>query len=215
MHQAQSCNSSHCTKGRLEIICGSMFSGKSQELLRRLNLADYAKKQVITFSPTKDTRDAQQQRLVSHDGRKRTAYKIEKIAQVHDLVDASTNIVAFDEVQFFPHQIIQTIMTLLEQGKQVIASGLDLDFRGMPFPITANLMALSDTVTKLKAICIICSHDAHFSQRLVNGQPAHYDDPTVLIGTSEHYQPRCRNCFFIKKGPRSKSVSITKRQQAL
>jgi thymidine kinase len=192
-------------QGRLEVICGSMFSGKTQELLRRINRANYANKQIVVFSPALDTR-TKTKLIVSHDGQSQVAHTVDSLDDIINGVMASTEIIAFDEIQFFPSGVIPLISKLLQQGKQVITSGLDMDFRGQPFPITANLMALADSTTKLKAICKTCSGEAHFSQRLIDGMPAHYDDPIILMGASESYQPRCRSCFIIQTGPRTSQI---------
>jgi thymidine kinase len=189
-------------KGKLEVICGSMFSGKSEELLYRLRRAEYAKKKVLTVKPAIDIRKSVSC-IVCHSGGQREAMPIgscsESPRKILGLVDASIDVVGIDEVQFFPLEIIPVICSLLEQGKRVISAGLDLDFRGEPFGVMPSLLALADEVVKLRAICMGCGDEANFSQRLINGLPARYDDPTILVGGEECYEARCRECFEIDR----------------
>ncbi len=187
--------------GKLEVICGSMFSGKSEELMFRLRRAEYAKKKVITIKHEIDNRKSYSC-IISHNGGQREAYPIgnceESLRTLLKLVDSSVDVVGIDEIQFFPVQTVSVIRRLLEEGKRVVVAGLDLDYRGEPFGIVPDLMALSDEVTKLRAICMVCGDEANFSQRLINGQPAKRDDVTILVGGEECYEPRCRNCFIIE-----------------
>lgn len=189
-------------KGKLEVICGSMFSGKSEELLYRLRRAEYAKKRVLTIKPSIDIRKSVTN-IVCHSGGHREAFPIgncqEGVKTIVQLADSSVDVIGIDEIQFFPTETISAICTLLDRGKRVILAGLDLDFRGEPFGIMPSLLALADEVIKLRAICVCCSDEANFSQRLINGAPAKYDDPIVLIGGEECYEPRCRHCFEIDK----------------
>ena len=117
------------------------------------------------------------------------------------MVDPTIDVVGIDEIQFFPPQAIDIIHKWLDQGIRVIVAGLDLDFRGEPFGIVPQLLALADEVSKLRAICMVCGNEANFSQRLINGSPARYDDETILVGGEECYEPRCRKCFAIDKRP--------------
>ncbi len=188
--------------GSLEVICGPMFSGKSEELMRRLRRAKIAKQNVITFKPSIDNRHSIEH-VVSHDGNRLYAQAIENVATMYDMVQLnSIDVIGIDEVQFFPYDIIQVICNLVADGKRVIVAGLDRDFRGVPFGSLPTLLAIADSITKLNAICCICGHDAHFTQRLVNGIPAKHDDPIILVGAQEAYQARCRNCFTIDKMPK-------------
>ncbi|MCF7899351.1 thymidine kinase [Candidatus Babeliales bacterium] len=188
-------------KGHLEIICGSMFSGKTEELLRRLKRAEYAKQNILTIKHQIDDR-RKSTYITSHNGQERSACNVnneqENINKILELAQ-DVHVIGIDEIQFFPTSIIEIICKLIEKGKRVIAAGLDLDFRGVPFGIIPTVLAIADEVTKLKAICVICGKDAHHTQRLVNGNPAKYDDPIILVGASECYQARCRNCFQIDK----------------
>ena len=184
--------------GRLEVICGSMFSGKTEELMRRLRRAEFAKQVVLTIKHLIDSR-AHHQCILSHDGQERTAHPIDNtpqgIKKILELASATIDVVGIDELQFFPKEIVPVILTLVEQGKHVIVSGLDLDFRGEPFGVMPTLMALADQTTKLTAVCASCGKHAHYSQRIVNGEPAKYDDPLVMIGAAESYEPPLPKLF--------------------
>lgn len=181
--------------GRLEVICGPMFSGKSEELIRRLRRAHIGKQNVITFKHTLDNRHSFES-IASHSGQKIDAQAIDNPLSILHYVDqGNINVIGIDEVQFFPATIISVIEELVMRGKRVVTAGLDLDFRGIPFGSMPILLALADEVLKLKAICTACGAEAHFSQRFIDGKPAKYDDPIILIGAQEAYQPRCRECY--------------------
>lgn len=201
--------------GKLEVICGSMFSGKSEELMFRLRRAEYAKKKVITIKHAIDNRKSYSC-IVSHSGDKREAFPIgnceDSLRTLMKVSDESVDIVGIDEIQFFPPQTVNVIRRMLEEGKRIIVAGLDLDYRGEPFGIVPNLMALADEVNKLRAICMVCGDEANFSQRLINGSPAKWDDPTILVGGEECYEPRCRNCFVIDRPVPKDFVTEYKRQ---
>ena len=196
---------SNKTKGKLEIVCGSMFSGKSEELMRRLRRAEYAKQNVLTIKHQIDNRSSQAT-ISTHNGSKRLAFNIdnnkENIKKILELANNNIHVVGIDEIQFFPKEIIEVITTLIESGKRVIVAGLDLDFKGEPFGIVPTLMAIADSVLKLKAICVACGKDAHHTQRIINGKPAKYDDPIIMVGAKECYEARCRDCFKIDKQPK-------------
>lgn len=179
-----------------------MFSGKSEELMRRLRRAKIAKQRVMTFKPSIDNRHSIEY-VVSHDGNKLFAQALDDVTSILTIVhQENIDVIGIDEVQFFPTDVISIICTLIDEGKRVIIAGLDLDFRGVPFGSVPTLLAIADTITKLNAICCICGKDAHCTQRLVNGDCAKYDDPIILIGAQEAYQARCRNCFSIDKRPK-------------
>ncbi|HEV2601739.1 MAG TPA: thymidine kinase [Candidatus Babeliales bacterium] len=193
--------------GTLEVICGSMFAGKSEELIRRLRRAKIAQQKTICFSNALDNRydnssEQQTRYIASHNGNKVIA---EAISNEEDILSfafkQNLDVIGIDEVQFFSINIIPVICTLVDHGIRVIVPGLDLDFRGQPFPHMATLLALADKVTKLHAICALCGNDAYVSQRLINKQPANYDDPIILVAAQEAYQARCRSCFEIDKKP--------------
>ncbi|MCK5633072.1 thymidine kinase [bacterium] len=188
-------------QGTLEVVCGPMFSGKSEELIRRLRRAQIAKLNVLTCKHALDNRHTIEC-VVTHNGNK---LKAEALSSVEDILrlgqEKNIDVVGIDEVQWFDNYIISIICKLIEAGKRVIVAGLDLDFRGVPFGSMPILLAVADHITKLQAICTICGKDAHFTQRLVNNKPANYDDPVILVGAQESYQARCRDCHAIDKQP--------------
>lgn len=180
--------------GWVEVICGSMFSGKSEELIRRVRQASYGNLSVRVFKPAIDNRFSDES-VVSHNGTTTIAHPVKKSIEIlqHLQDTEEIDIVAIDEAQFFDKEIVKVVDTLAHQGIRVIVAGLDTDFRGEPFGSMPQLMSLSETVTKLNAICPICSSPASRTQRLINGKPALYDDPIILVGASETYEPRCRH----------------------
>jgi len=189
------------SKGSLEVICGTMFSGKSEELIRRLRRARIAKQNIIIFKHSIDDRHESED-VISHDGNKLNAHATDNIATLFELAHQDNiDVIGIDEVQFFTNDIILVICKLVDAGKRVVVAGLDLDFRGIPFGCVPTLMAIADHVTKLHAICTACGKDAHFTQRLVNGKPAKHNDPIILVGAQEAYQARCRGCYTIDKKP--------------
>lgn len=182
---------------RLEVICGPMFSGKSEELMRRLRRAKIAQQPVIVFKPAIDTRHCVE-KIVSHAGNSFEAYSLEDERLLLSFIKSNIpHTIGIDEVQFFPVSLLNTINTLMQSGHRVICAGLDLDFRGVPFGPIPSLLAIADVITKLASICTACGNDAHFSQRLINGLPAKFNDPIIQIGAQEVYQARCRSCFKI------------------
>lgn len=192
------CNQ-HTLQGSLEVICGPMFSGKSEELIRRLRRAKIAQQSVIIFKPQIDNRYSLEY-VVSHDGSKLDAKPLINVHDILALTNAhNASVIGLDETQFFAPEVVGVICQLVQNGKRVIVAGLDRDFRGAPFGCMPALLAIADKVTKLQAICTQCGHDAHFSQRLINGNPAKYDDPVIMIGAQEAYQARCRGCYAIDK----------------
>jgi len=186
------------TQGKLEVICGPMFSGKSEELIRRLRRAMIAKQRVIAFKHSLDDRQ-EIEYIASHDGRKIKAHPIDKAKQILKLITPDVDVIGIDEISFFNYTIVSIIHQLISKGTHVIAAGFERDFRGLPMGCMPTLMALADSVTKLHAICAICGKDAQFSQRIINGKPAKYDEPTIVIGAQECYQARCRDCHVIDK----------------
>jgi len=177
--------------GLIEVICGSMFSGKTEELIRRLVRATIAKQKVEVFKPAIDIRYAVE-KVTSHMGSDFDAIPVEKAADIRERVDDETTVVAVDEAQFFDQEIVDVAQELAARGVRVIVAGLDLDFRGEPFGPIPVLMAKAEKVDKLHAICMTCGNEASRTQRLVNGKPARYDDPVVIVGASELYEARCR-----------------------
>lgn len=188
--------------GWVEVICGSMFSGKSEELIRRVRQAAYGNLSVRVFKPTIDDRYSDDS-VASHNGSTTIAYPVKETMEIlqHLSNETDIDIVAIDEVQFFSENIVQVVNELANRGIRVIVAGLDTDFRGEPFGVMPELMALSETVTKLNAICPICSSPASRTQRLIDGKPASYDDPIILVGASESYEPRCRHHHEVPNRP--------------
>lgn len=181
--------------GSLEVICGPMFSGKTEEMIRRLRRLFFAKKSVLVFKPEIDTR-YDDKKVMSHNGLEVDAIPISDPFQILDEFKSKTgiNTIAIDEVQFLDsgNSIESVINTLIKRGVHVIITGLDTDFRGEPFGCMPRLMAIADKVTKLDAICTVCGQPACRTQRIVNGKPANYDDPIVVVGATEMYEARCR-----------------------
>jgi len=189
-------------EGWIEFICGSMFSGKSEELIRRIKRAKYAKQKVQVFKPAIDNRYSEVA-VVSHSGHEADAIAVMKSIDIKDKLEPDTNVVAIDEIQFFDHEIVQTCEDLANSGIRVICAGLDQDFRGEPFGPSPTLLAASEFVTKLQAICVKCGNPATRTQRLIDGKPAHFLDPVIKVGASESYEARCRHCHEVPgKEPR-------------
>lgn len=186
--------------GRLEVVCGSMFSGKSEELIRRLRRAQLAQLNVQVFKHSFDNRKTTKH-IHAHSGDKLSAIAAASHEELLSFVLETTQVIGIDEVQFFSPEIVSAAYELVQHGKRVIVAGLDLDFRGIPFGPMPALMALADSVDKLNAVCMECGDDAHFTQRLVNGNPAKFSDPLIMIGAQECYQARCRACYRIDRRP--------------
>lgn len=182
--------------GWIEVICGSMFSGKTEELLRRLRRASIAHQKVQLFKPAIDNRYGVTT-VASHDGAQWEGEVINDASEILDMLDPDSIIIAIDEVQFFDDAVVEVCDALALQGKRVIVAGLDLNFRGEPFGPMPALMAKAESVSKLHAICMVCGGEASRTQRLINGKPAYYDDPIVLIGADESYEARCRGCHQV------------------
>lgn len=177
--------------GSIEIICGSMFSGKTEEMIRRLRRAVIAKQKVQVFKPEVDTRyDAA--KVISHAGVDFEAVPIKDSSDIRKILKSDITVVGIDEAQFLDEGIVDVIEKIADEGIRVIVTGLDMDFRGEPFGCIPVLMAKSDKVDKLQAICMVCGEPAGRTQRLVDGQPAFYEDPVVIVGASELYEARCR-----------------------
>jgi thymidine kinase len=177
--------------GSIEVICGSMFSGKTDELIRRLVRATIAKQKVQVFKPAIDIRYAVE-KVTSHAGANYSAIPVEKAANIRERIDQDTTVVAIDEAQFFDPEVVDVAQELASHNIRVIVAGLDMDFRGEPFGPMPTLMSKAEKVDKLHAICMTCGNEASRTQRLVNGKPARYDDPVVIVGASELYEARCR-----------------------
>lgn len=188
-------------EGWLEVICGCMFAGKTEELIRRINVLSYAKKEILAFKPKVDNRYSDSE-IVSHAGAKVPCYAVDSAKEILKKVTSDVEVVAIDEVQFFDELIVDVCEYLADKGVRVIVAGLDKDFRGESFGVLPELLTRAEFVTKLTAVCAKCGAPATRTQRLVNNQPASFDDPIVLVGAVEHYEPRCRHCHEVENKPR-------------
>ncbi len=177
--------------GSIEVITGSMFSGKTDELIRRLRRADIAKQSIQVFKPLIDDRYAVE-KVTSHAGSEFDATPVESAKHIIALVQPDTTVVAIDEAQFFDWHIAEVTQQLADRGVRVIVAGLDMDFRAEPFGPMPLLLAEAEKVDKLQAICVVCGLPASRTQRLIDGRPANYHDPVVQVGGSEAYEARCR-----------------------
>lgn len=179
------------TNGSIEVVCGSMFSGKTDELIRRLVRATIAKQKVQVFKPAIDVRYAVE-KVTSHAGSDYDAIPVQKAAEIREKIGPDITVVGIDEAQFFDPEVVQVAEDLATRGIRVLVAGLDTDFRGEPFGPMPVLMSMAEHVDKLHAICMVCGDEASRTQRLVNGRPARFDDPVVIVGASEMYEARCR-----------------------
>jgi thymidine kinase len=177
--------------GGVEVITGSMFSGKTDELIRRLRRAKIARQQIQVFKPAVDTR-FEDDKVTSHAGTEFEATPVAAAEDVLSSVDGETTVVGVDEAQFFDEGITRVVQAMADRGLRVLVAGLDTDFRGEPFGPMPALMSQAERVDKLHAICMVCGGDASRTQRLIDGKPARYDDPVVVVGASELYEARCR-----------------------
>ncbi|MDE2040398.1 MAG: thymidine kinase [Elusimicrobia bacterium] len=174
--------------GWIEAVVGSMFSGKTQELIRRLRLAMIARQKVQVFNSTLDARYAKDH-IVSHDAARIPSRTAASARQIFELVEPETQVVGIDEVQFFEEEIVSVCEALADQGRRVIVAGLDQDYRGEPFAVTARLMGVAEFVTKNLAICAVCGNPANRSQRLSVSKKL------IEVGALDKYEARCRRCF--------------------
>ena len=194
--------------GWVELICGSMFSGKSEELIRRVRRTQFAKQNIAVFKPKIDNRYSEES-VVSHNGTTVTAKPIANSTDIFQHINPEIDVIAIDEIQFFDQEIVQVVQHLADSGYRVIVAGLDQDFRGEPFGQMPALLAVAEIVTKLQAVCAVCGSPASRTQRLINGKPASYDDPIILVGASEAYEPRCRHHHEVPKSPNELVVEKT------
>ena len=178
--------------GRLEVICGSMFCGKSEELIRRLRRAIIARQKLQVFKPIIDDRYAGIEKVTSHSGYEIACVPVKASADLLRQIEADTTVVGIDEAQFFDTDLVDVTQDLVNRGIRVIVAGLDMDFRGEPFGCMPELLTKAEYVDKLQAICMKCGEPATRTQRLVNGKPAFYEDPIVIVGAAELYEARCR-----------------------
>lgn len=189
-------------EGWIEVITGCMFAGKTEELIRRINVLQFAKKKVVVFKPKIDNR-YDEDKIVSHCGTHFESYAIADSKEILDLVK-DADVIAIDEVQFFDEGIVDICNHYADMGKRVMCAGLDMNFRGEPFGIMPRLVTYAEFVTKLTAVCTKCGAPATRTQRLVNKEPARYDDPIILVGAAESYEARCRHCHEVPGKPEFK-----------
>ena len=187
-------------EGWIEVICGCMFAGKTEELIRRINVLSYARKNILVFKPKIDDRYSTTE-IASHAGSKVPCIVISEAKEILDHVNYDTDVVAIDEVQFFDEDVVDICEYLADSGLRVMVAGLDKDFRGEPFGVLPDLLTRAEFITKLTAVCAKCGAPATRTQRIINGKPASFNDPIVLVGAKEAYEPRCRHCHEIVEKP--------------
>lgn len=187
-------------EGWIEVICGCMFAGKTEELIRRINVLSYARKNILVFKPKIDDRYSTTE-IASHAGSKVPCIVISEAKEILNHVNYDTDVVAIDEVQFFDEDVVDISEYLADSGLRVMVAGLDKDFRGEPFGVLPDLLTRAEFVTKLTAVCAKCGAPATRTQRIINGKPASFNDPIVLVGAKEAYEPRCRHCHEIVEKP--------------
>jgi len=185
--------------GWIEVVSGVMFSGKTEELMRRVRRAIIARKRVQVFKSHLDDRYVGVLAVSSHDGRSVDAVPVDSSAQIAARIDPTAHVIAIDEAQFLDDGIIDVVTWLANSGRRVIIAGTDTDFRGEPFGRMPQLMAIAELVDKLHAICVLCGAPATRNQRLIDGAPAPYDSPTIMVGGREAYEARCRACHVVRK----------------
>jgi thymidine kinase len=185
--------------GAIEVIAGVMFSGKSEELIRRVRRALIARRRIQVFKSHLDARYAGLFTISSHDGRTIEAVPVDSAGEIFRQVRADTEVVAIDEAQFLDGGIVEVAGALADRGVRVILAGTDTDFRGLPFGAMGTLMAVAEDVTKLRAICVVCGELACRNQRLVDGAPAPWQAPVIQVGGAESYEARCRQCHDVPR----------------
>lgn len=183
--------------GTIVVVTGSMFAGKSEELIRRARRALYAKRNVQVFKPEIDKR-YDTTMVVSHMGVRHEATPVATVEELRAAIDPHCDVVLIEEAQFFDATLVALVQDMADSGMDVIVAGLDQDFRRRPFGPMPQLMAMADEVVKLRAICMKCGALASHTYRMIEGKPAHKDDPIILIGATEAYEARCRNCFELR-----------------
>jgi thymidine kinase len=183
--------------GWIEVITGVMFSGKSEELIRRVRRALIAKRRVQVFKSALDDRYAGLKRISSHDGSGVDAVPIRSSFELAEKAHRDAHVIAVDEVQFLDDGIVDVLSLLADRGTRVIVAGTDMDFRGEPFGPIGAVLSIAETVDKLHAICVLCGNLATRNQRLVDGEPAPYEAPIIQVGGAESYEARCRRCHQV------------------
>ena len=186
--------------GFIEVVCGPMFAGKTEELIRRIKRLEYAKQNVLVFKPKIDNRYAVNE-IVSHNLSKKPSILIQQSSEIWQYIKDGLDAVVIDEVQFLDDEIINVVESLADRGVRVIVGGLDRNFRGEPFGPMPQILARAEFVTKLTAICVKSGQPATRTQRIINGKPAHYNDPTIMVGADESYEPRARHYHEVPGKP--------------
>ena len=188
----------YANSASIEVIVGPMYAGKTEELIRRINRAKIAELKVLSFKPKIDNR-YNDRCIVSHNGKEADCFVVETIEEMRALTNKEDfDVLSIDEVQFFPKEVVEFCQEIADRGKRVIVSGLDMDFKGKPFHIVPEIMAVAEHVSKLTAVCMKCKRPATRTQRIVNGEPAKASDPVVLVGAKESYEARCRVCHEVR-----------------
>ncbi|ACA56883.1 thymidine kinase [Clostridium botulinum] len=184
--------------GWIEVVAGPMYSGKTEELIRRIRRAEIAKQKVQVFKPEIDNRYSKQD-VVSHAGDKIQSVPVRSSKEILEKLLDDTDVIGIDEAQFFDDSLVEIVSKIANNNRRVICAGLDMDFKGEPFGPMPKLMAIAEFVDKIQAVCMVCNNPATRTQRLINGKPAKKSDPVVLIGAQESYEARCRKCHRVPK----------------
>ena len=192
--------------GWIEVISGVMFSGKSEELIRRVRRGIIARRRVQVFKSHLDSRYAGLYSVASHNGTELDAAPVDSSGEIYRQVRPDSDIIAIDEAQFLDEGLVEVVSALAANGKRVILAGTDTDFRGEPFGPMGALMCIAETVDKLRAICVVCGDLACRNQRLIDGRPARYDSPTIMVGGRESYEARCRHCHAVPRADEDQAV---------
>ncbi|MDX2066708.1 MAG: thymidine kinase [Fimbriimonadaceae bacterium] len=195
--QAKTRKPPHRREGKLTVICGSMFAGKSEELIRRARRALYARQRVQVFKPSIDRR-YDEAMVVTHMGVRHEATPVNGVGELRTEIDPAAHAIFIEEVQFFDPSIVELCVELADAGHEVVCAGLDQDFRRRPFGSMGDLLAAADEVVKLRAICVQCGAPASHTQRIIDGKPAQKNEPIILIGATESYEARCRRCYRLR-----------------
>jgi thymidine kinase len=185
--------------GWIEVIAGVMFSGKTEELMRRVRRATIARKRVQVYKSHLDDRYAGLLAVSSHDRRSLEAMPVDSSQQIALRLDPTAQVIAIDEAQFLDAGVVRIATALAQRGRRVIVAGTDTDFRGEPFGSMPQLMSVAEVVDKLHAICVMCGNLASRNQRLIDGKPAPYESPTIMIGAADSYEARCRACHVVPR----------------
>jgi len=187
-------------EGWIEVISGCMFAGKTEELIRRIKVLEYAKKNILVFKPRIDNRYSDT-KVYSHAGSSVESIVIDEAKDILKYLNDKVEVIAIDEVQFLGEDVVYICNELANMGKRVMCAGLDMDFKEEPFGIMPRLITQAEFVTKLTAVCSVCGAPATRTQRIIDGKPAKFDDPIILVGANEAYEARCRHCHEVINKP--------------